>query len=154
MGPKWRSVAINAGSSFFGEYQAPHHGFERDLLRHRATVRKTGAGGIGQWESGGLASVLLTHGGSAVSRTRDSAVEDVRGGRAPAGCQNQPAKGVQEDQRYVRVYFPNSLISSLPQSCIRTTILWLCKVDACKIWGAYDKVWCWGERIQKTTRSS
>lgn len=41
----------------------------------------------------------LTHGGSAVSRTRDSAVEDVSGGRAPAGCQNQPAKGVQEDQR-------------------------------------------------------
>lgn len=42
-----------------------------------------------------------THGGSAVSRTRDSAVEDVSGGRDPVGCQNQPAKGVQEDQRYV-----------------------------------------------------
>lgn len=46
--------------------------------------------------------MLLTHGGSAVSRTRDSAVEDVSRGRAPAGCQNQPAEGVQEDQRYVR----------------------------------------------------
>lgn len=42
-----------------------------------------------------------THGGSAVSRTRDSAVEDVSGGRDPVGCQNQPAKGFQEDQRYV-----------------------------------------------------
>lgn len=49
-------------------------------------------------------SVLLkTHGGSAVSRTRDSAVEDVSGGRDPVGCQNQPAKGVQENQRYVDI---------------------------------------------------
>lgn len=44
--------------------------------------------------------MLLIHVGSAVSRTRDSAVEDVSGGRDSAGCQNQPAKGVQEDQRY------------------------------------------------------
>lgn len=50
----------------------------------------------GNWTLGvgGLASVLLTHGGSAVSRIRDSAVEDVSRGRAPAGCQNQPTKGV------------------------------------------------------------
>lgn len=48
--------------------------------------------------------MLLAHGGSAVSRTRDSVVENVSGGRASAGCQNQPAKGVQEDQRYVRLY--------------------------------------------------
>ncbi len=56
--------------------------------------------------------MLLTHGGSALSRTRDSAVEDVSGSRAPAGCQNQPAKGVQEDQRWVKFYLPNSLISA------------------------------------------
>ena len=78
-------------------------------------MRKTGAGGTGHWESvGGLASVLLTHGGSAVSRTRDSAVEDVSGGRAPAGCQNQPAKGVQEDQRYVN-FSSHQMLSILPQ---------------------------------------
>lgn len=53
--------------------------------------------------------MLLTHVGSAVSRTRDSAVEDVSRGRDPAGCENQPAKGVQEDQRYVSFSPPNFL---------------------------------------------
>lgn len=48
--------------------------------------------------------MLLTHGGSAVSGERDSVVEDVSRGRTPAGCQNQPAKGVQEDQRYVLTF--------------------------------------------------
>lgn len=93
-------------------------------------MRKTGVGGIGHWELGGLASVLLTHGGSAVSRTRDSAVEDVSGGRAPAGCQNQPAKGVQEDQRCVGF----SLLSHLCHSI--ALVQQFCNVDACKLLGS------------------
>lgn len=35
-------------------------------------------------------------------------VEDVSGGRDPVGCQNQPAKGVQENQRYVDIDFKST----------------------------------------------
>lgn len=57
------------------------------------------------------ACAAQTHGGSAVSRTRDLAVEDVSGGRDPVGCQNQPAKGVQENQRYVDFEFNSTIMA-------------------------------------------
>lgn len=114
MGQRWQSIVIHVGASFIEEYQTYRYGSERDFLHQRVTVRKTGVGRTGHRALGGLASVLLTHGGSAVSRARDSAVEDVSRGRAPAGCQNQPAQGVQEDQRLVTYY---STVPCLPTGC-------------------------------------
>lgn len=97
------TVSVDAASPLHEERRTPRHGFERDLLLRRAAVRKTGAAGVfGHWERVGLVSLSLTHGGSPVSQTRDSAGEDVSGSRASIRCQNQPEKGVQEDQRYVQ----------------------------------------------------
>lgn len=47
-------------------------------------------------------------------------VEDVSGGRDPVGCQNQPAKGVQENQRYVDKNRKQSIVFSPSILLLRT----------------------------------